>query len=606
MGNILGVAAYRIGLKTGLHPVCRIAGDVPEGPFFRAASSRSSLPAVDEWSSSGLLFSHLRIPLCDAPPDWHANPLTGVKAAGYGLPWWRISDFDPAVGDIKLIWELSRMDWVPALAERAAAGQAEALERLNGWLADWNTRNPPYLGPNWKCGQEASIRVMHLAVAAMMLGQVRDPEPGVREMLRVHLRRIAPTVGYAMAQDNNHGTSEAAALFIGGSWLAALGEGEGGGWARLGRRLLENRVRRLVGREGSFSQHSLNYHRLMLDTLSLAETWRRLLGLPEFSSGCQRRALAASEWLRHMLDPLSGEAPNVGNNDGARLLQLDRSPYRDFRPSVQLATALFAGKRAYAPEGIWDHTLRWLGVPLPDEEAGPAGDYIADDGGFAVFRRGPAMVLMRYPRFRFRPGQADALHIDLWVNGRNVLRDGGSYSYNAGDEWIEYFGGVAAHNTVQFDGRDQMPRLGRFLYGSWLRTESLEGPEEKEGALHFAAGCRDAWGAGHIRRIVLDSASLRVTDEVSGFERSAVIRWRLIPGSWQVGDDGSGAWLCRNRGDAAFLRVTADVPFLRTAVVEGWESLFYHKKTALPVFEAVIASRGRVTTVVEWGAHESA
>lgn len=600
MGNIAGVAGYRIGLKTGLHPVCRIEDEVPEGPFFRAASSRSSLPAVDEWSSSGLLFSHLRIPLCDAPPDWHANPLTGVKAAGYGLPWWRISDFDPETGDIKLVWELSRMDWVPALAQRAAAGQGEALERLNGWLADWNTRNPPYLGPNWKCGQEASIRVMHLAVAAMMLGQVRDPEQGVREMLRVHLRRIAPTVGYAMAQDNNHGTSEAAGLFIGGSWLDVLGEGEGGGWSRLGRRLLENRVRRLVGREGSFSQHSLNYHRLMLDTLSLAETWRRLLGLPEFSSGWQSRALAASEWLRHMVDPLSGEAPNVGHNDGARFLQLDRSPYRDFRPSVQLATALFAGKRAYPPEGIWDHTLRWLGVPLPDEEAGPVGDYIADDGGFAVFRRGPAMVLMRYPRFRFRPGQADALHLDLWVNGRNVLRDGGSYSYNAGDEWIEYFGGVAAHNTVQFDGRDQMPRLGRFLYGSWLRTESLEGPEEEGGTVRFGAGYRDGWGDRHVRRIALSDTSLQVTDELSGFRRSAVLRWRLCPGSWRIERHGDLVRVHYATTGGMMLSVQAGMPLIRAELVDGWESRHYFEKKALPVLEVEFASPGTCVSSLCW------
>ena len=179
------------------------------------------MDAVTDWQTSSRLFSYWQIPLTNDPPDWLANPLTGQRIVAPERPWWLIPDFDPAVGDIKLIWEFSRMDWVLAFAQRARNGDTAALARLNAWLEDWCVHNPPYQGPNWKCGQEASIRVMHLACAALVLGQIRRPTTGLRDLVRVHLQRIAPTVCYAMAQDNNHGTSEAAALFIGGSWLAA-------------------------------------------------------------------------------------------------------------------------------------------------------------------------------------------------------------------------------------------------------------------------------------------------------------------------------------------------------------------------------------------------
>jgi len=42
------------------------------------------------------------------------------------------------------------------------------------------------------------------------------------------------------------------------------------------------------------------------------------------------------------------------------------------------------------------------------------------------------MALLRYPRFRFRPSHADVLHVDLWVDAVNVLRDGGTFSYHRG------------------------------------------------------------------------------------------------------------------------------------------------------------------------------
>ena len=88
---------------------------------------------------------------------------------------------------------------------------------------------------------------------------------------------MSATTSYAIGQDNNHGTSEAAALFVGGSWLAVHGDPSAGEIAARGRTMLEERVERLVASDGSFSQYSVNYHRLLLDTLSITEWWRREL-----------------------------------------------------------------------------------------------------------------------------------------------------------------------------------------------------------------------------------------------------------------------------------------------------------------------------------------
>lgn len=600
--NIMRAGGYRLGVRLGLNPVRRLQAAIPRGPFFGAvcALGEMAVPAVHEWQSSARLFSRWPFSHSSLPPDWLVNPFNGQRVAAPERDWWQIPDFDPAVGDIKLIWELSRLDWALAFAQRARQGDAESLSRLNAWIADWCLNNPPYKGPNWKCGQEASIRVMHLAMAALMLGQVRNAERGLRDLIRVHLQRIAPTVLYAMAQDNNHGTSEAAALFIGGSWLAALGLAEGERWALTGRWLLENRAARLIGPHGSFSQYSLNYHRVMLDTFCMAEVWRQHLELPAFSARWLSRVRAATQWLRHMINPINGDGPNVGANDGARLLQLSSTPYRDYRPSVQLAMALFAGVRAYQETGPWDDALHWLGVPLPSKVAPAPGSHEADDGGFAMLRRGSVMAMLRYPRFRFRPSQADALHLDLWVGADNLLRDAGTYSYNTDPKWVDYFGGTASHNTVQFDGRDQMPRLSRFLLGDWLRSERLQSWREDHQATHFAAGYRDAQGACHHRQISLEDGRLLVTDEVRGFSRRAVLRWRLMPGGWHLSQSSQEACLQLGAKGGVVLRVSADVTIVRCELVQGWESRHYLEKTSLPVLEVEMRQAGTLRTEVYW------
>src|SRR5690606_28005713 len=140
---------------------------------------------------------------------------------------------------------------------------------------------------------------------------------------------------------------------------------------------------------------------------------------------------------------------------------------------------------------------------------------------------GRARAYLRYPRFRFRPGQCDALHVDLWLSERNVLRDGGTFSYNSGWEDLRYFSGVASHNTAPFDEREQMPRLGRFLFGAWPKAEKVQLASSLRSGSIAAAGYRDHRGAQHVRAVELSRHQLICRDVLGGNAEKAVIRWRL-------------------------------------------------------------------------------
>tara|TARA_R110000822_G_scaffold30475_1_gene88815 strand:- start:4895 stop:6745 length:1851 start_codon:yes stop_codon:yes gene_type:complete len=595
LGRAIG---YKLGVRAGINPVRRLSAVVSAGPFFCAqepSAGTAVIPRVG-WYTHAEAFGR---PLHDlgtsSVPNWLAGCYTGQVVPLAGREWWRIPDFDSSVGDIKTVWEASRFDWVLACVQNHIAGDIAAHQRLETWLSDWLVHNPPYKGPNWKCGQEASIRVMHLAMAAQMLGETASSQKALLQLVRAHLLRIAPTIQYAMAQDNNHGTSEAAALFIGGSWLELNGDQQGHAWVKLGRKWLENRAARLIEVDGSFSQYSLNYHRVMLDTFCMVEVWRLKHGLSKFSSRFNERAKAATHWLTLMIQASNGDGPNLGANDGARLLPLTDTDYRDYRPSVQLASVLFKQARAYEGDGSWNMPLAWLDIKLPSAILPPPVSTQFDQGGYMVLRNGPSMAMLRYPRFRFRPSQADALHLDLWIDGENWLRDAGSYSYNTEPQWLEYFPGTAAHNTVQFDDRDQMPRLSRFLFGDWLKTSSLEPLDFLNNEQSFAAGYQDKQSCKHRRRVVMADSSLVVTDDVSGFQRRAVLRWRLRPGDWKL--DASTQTL---KLDGFSLKVAADVPLLRFELVEGWESRYYLQKTALPVLEVEIDQPTRLVSTFEW------
>jgi hypothetical protein len=445
-------------------------------------------------------------------------------------------------------------------------------------------------------GQEASIRLINVLLALRTAGLEKSVAAGLVGFVEAHCRRIALTTIYAVAQDNNHGTSEAAGLFVGGSWLARFGDGDaryrGQRCAEKGRKLLNSRVRRLVLPDGSFSQHSLTYHRVLLDTLSVAEAWRRNVKETPFSEVSYTRAAAATRWLGAMIDPTSGDGPNLGANDGAHPYRLDASAFRDFRPCLQLASRMFLN-RAALKSGPWDESAVWLGVPAEGHGRPWLDDLssaVFPDGGYVVMgNRTGAQVLLCAPTARFRPAHADALHLDLWWNGRNLLRDGGTYAYADGGAVAKALASAVGHNTQQFDDHDQMPRLGRFLYGDWVRvigepaiTTSAEGQS-------WAGSYTDIWGTRHRRTVTLRTDTLSVVDQTQGFKRKAVLRWRLAPGNWSQNETGCTSTMGR-------IRVESSVPIRRMSLEGGWESRHYLEKSGVPVLEVEIDQSPAVLT----------
>jgi hypothetical protein len=583
------ILSYRLGIKLGLNEVKEIQSTIESGDFFLIPeqSALKVLKANEQWQNQQYYFGWKLENTTDIP-NWHKSVLTNGEVEKSNLNWWEIPDFAEKLGDVKGVWETSRFDWVICFAQQAANGDNLALKKLNLWIVDWCKKNPPYKGVNWKCGQEASIRVMHLAIAAIILHQCDHPSLALTSLIKAHLKRIEPTISYAVAQDNNHGTSEAAALFMGGSWLTLAGDSDGVAFQKLGLKWLENRAKYLIAVDGSFSQYSTNYHRVMLDTYSMAEVWRRKLDLPHFSTHLESKLKAATCWLYQFTQFPTGDVPNLGANDGARLLPLTSSDYRDFRPSVQLASVLFFNKIAWSGNGDWNLPLHWLGVSIPSKVLVPQCSFHFNQGGYFGIRSkdNRAFALMTYPKFNFRPSQCDALHVDFWLDGVNLLRDGGTFSYNAGSKYIEYYGGTESHNTVQFDNHEQMSRLSRFLLGGWLKARDIAFDKIENSC---QASYKDSYKAKHQRKVILSDTYLSIKDDISGFDRSAILRWRLSPGQWTI----SGNKISNGSHE---LIIITDIKIMRFELITGKESRYYYQESELPVLEIEVEQAGSIIT----------
>ncbi len=610
ISNLVNVFFYRLKKITGLHEKKMPVYALSSKPLFGGGCARAAvgekakvLQQANSLLRGEFIFFSCQKELLNAPPKWRASP-ENVEVSDAIKHWSSIPDFNPAVGDIKQVWEPSRFDWLLVFARAFChSGDALYLETINHWLIDWCCENPVNGGPNWKCGQEVSIRLMQTLLAAFLLGEDKEPQQSLVDFVLAHCHRIMPTLRYGMAQDNNHGTSEAAALFIAGAWLRTLPATstteaslkDAMHFVKTGRKWLNNRAYKLIASDGSFSQYSVNYHRVMLDTLSMAEFWRQRLGEAPFTSVFYQKARGATEWLRIMTCPETGDAPNMGANDGARLFLLSETDYRDFRPSVQLANSLFKQRRVY-PAGVWDQPLDWLGITVEKYQPPERSSRLFDQGGYCFLSNHTSSLelYIRYPRFGFRPSQADLLHLDLWFKGKNIIRDAGSYSYNTDEPWQSYFPGTESHSTVQFDDRDQMSRLGRFLFSNWLSPDRISSITAVGNLQQWSCGYRDAWGGRHHRDVCLRSNRLIVIDTIRGFSEKAVLRWRLLPGNWSQGNN------TITRDDIK-ITISSNCPIKRMELVTGYEARYYNKKTQLPVLEIEVDRDAVVTSTFDFG-----
>jgi len=451
--------------------------------------------------------------------------------------------------DLRPLWEAHRWGALPRLA--LAGEGARAMASARAWLV----ANPPFRGPLWLCGQEAALRALHLLLAAAL---ARRPAPP--EVVTALARRIAANPAYAMAQDNNHPISEAAGLM-----LCGLSLGDTAMAAR-GARRFEASVARLVHPDGSFAQASPAYHRMMLDVAAVTEWLRTRMGGRPLSPEARGRLGAATDWLDRVTCRETGALPRIGHQDGSCVADLSGAGPDDARGSLERAARLFCDASA----GFLDDPgCAALGLPRPQARLFREAQWRSQ--GFLGRSEAGARAILRTGPLRFRPGHADLLHLDLWDGPRNLLRDGGSFAYNPEDPArAEAFQGTAAHNTIAFDGEDQMPRLGTFLFARWPRT----------GRLPDGGWVRDHRGRRHAREIAVAGRVWTVRDSIAGPHREAVLRWRLAPGPWTRTAAGvAGPW--------GQVEVTGDVP-LRHRLVTGEESLAYGQASAAPVLEVAM------------------
>ena len=397
--------------------------------------------------------------------DWLVNPATGYRY-DINKHWSEVADLSKEAGDIKYVWEKARFSFLYDLIRYDYHFEDDQSAFAFKEIEDFIDKNPINQGPNYKCSQEASLRVLNWTFA---LYYYKD-SPNLTEALfqkimhniywqihhvyhNIHFSRISVR--------NNHAITETLMLYLSAKLFPFFPNVNR--WSQQGKKWFEQEIAYQIYEDGTFLQFSMNYHRVAVQLLTWGIQLAKLNN-ERFDSIVYDRAQKSLDFLDACTDPITGKLPNYGSNDGALFFKLTDDDYRIYRSQLDDLRAVLNGHTSFKTTSVC-----WYGIQPEQQTQTKLPDINTfTKSGYYIIQDGSTKTFIRCGAYKDRPAQSDNLHLDIWVDGVNYLRDTGSYKYNTSIEEVNYFNGVEGHNTVSVAKADQMLKGGRFIWFYWV------------------------------------------------------------------------------------------------------------------------------------------
>jgi hypothetical protein len=218
------------------------------------------------------------------PIDWHLDFKSGYRWSEN--TWYGNIRFGTLPGvDIKVPWELSRMQHLPtlALASHFAAAGISGFEapgvyvrEFRNQVLDFFATNPPGFGVNWACAMDVAIRVANLLVArdivvacGIRLGD--EFEAIFVASVKAHARHIAANLEWLPEARGNHYIGDIVGLMFAAIYLPC--DDETDAWLTFSVQELTSEVAYQFHEDGSNFEASVCYHRLSAEMVLWASAF---------------------------------------------------------------------------------------------------------------------------------------------------------------------------------------------------------------------------------------------------------------------------------------------------------------------------------------------
>ena len=493
-----------------------------------------------EWEVLGVVRTDL------VQPDWFRDPVTGRRSPQDRYAFRIDHRSEEQVGNVKQVWELSRLQHLTLLATAWFLTHDERYaRRVAGQLRSWWRENPFLSGVHWTSGIELGIRLISLAWIRRLL----DDWPGAADLFErdaLALRQIRWHQQYLAAfrsrgsSANNHVIAEAAGQLVASCAFPWFAESER--WRRQAALLLERELIRNTFPSGIGRELASDYQCLVAELGFVAAAEAAAAG-HELSPVAWERLCAMADSAAALVDQRL-RPPRQGDSDEGRGLLLD-APLANRWPSLLALADALVGRMDWWPRPPADAGSVLIGALAGDVreiEGRPSRrpSRFADAGVTLLRTNGENEIWCRcdggphgYLSIAAH-AHADALSVEVRYGGIDILADPGTYCYHGERAWRSYFRSTIAHNTAELGGLNQSREGGPFLWLRHASTREIEVIDDGDVASWTAehngyASLRPP--ALHRRSVLLDRASrsIDIVDQIEGGSHDLRLAFHLGP-----------------------------------------------------------------------------
>ena len=376
------------------------------------------------------------------------------------------------IGDIRTNWELNRHFQFAALAKSYYCTRDEKYySELKELFYDWNKHNLFLHGVEWTSAMEVAIRVNSWVYTYAFLKKAKceeillnNIEHGIFVMVDYILKHRA-----RFSSANNH-------LIVEMYSVALVGIISGcSHWKNEALKILTEELPRQNYSDGVNKEMSIHYQSFVMEAYGLL--WLLMLkNNIEIPEVWKRYLKAMSEFVADSTDDF-GLTMEFGDSDEGKILDLCGSINNHYSYVLNLMGCLLDN---WYTDFVWHENLNWI---VPETLKNKKEKYVPGlvcsrkEGGYTFLRSKDRRVLIGIDHADLgfgsisAHGHADALSFQMFIDGKPIFVDSGTYNYHVTPEDRDYFRSTEAHNTVMIEGCEQSEMLGPFIWGKRAKSK---------------------------------------------------------------------------------------------------------------------------------------
>ncbi len=475
------------------------------------------------------------------PIDWHSDFKCGYKWDSLR----RFNDTKPYPkpgADIKVPWELGRMQHLPVLAlAYSISNDAKYAREVQNQVLDFIAFNPPRFGVNWSVTMEVAIRAVNFLIAIDLLFDngfnfSSEVEDIIYSSLYDHYFHIRKFPEFSGGMRGNHYLAGIAGQLFLAVYLSTLPEVS----ANLNNSIVKfyNEIFVQFNSDGGNFESSLPYHvfttEIVVFTFYLLTSYYKQTvpgkaSTPEeyFPDNVIREIDSIVRFTHRIAEGINS-IPQIGDNDSAVFIDLfnRRNNLNTYDIIQKLRLVCSFDKTSGEP-------VMFEPIDLFRQKNSVLNHLHFKDFGLYIHRQDNYKLFVRCgkPQPWNKAGHAhnDQLSITLFVNGREVICDPGTLTYTAIPGIRNEYRSVKLHNTLIVKGHEQdCWEEGDLDELFWL-TEFNSNAQIIKSEENLFEGVHFAYPKPHFRSIKFEWNNIFITDKCE-FSGQKEIALHFLPG----------------------------------------------------------------------------